>query len=92
MERGRYGPGNVGGERESSLLQLSRKDAARTHLCLWDDLMLLFHGSVLWTMRFGCPMGAYELWFGKGYEKAPVASPRQSLWNFMLISLAIMKT
>lgn len=39
---GRHGPGNVGGERESSLLQLSRKDAARTHLCLRDDLMLLF--------------------------------------------------
>lgn len=37
-------------------------------------------------------MGAYELWFGKGYEKAPVTSPRQSLWNFMLISLAITKT
>lgn len=42
MGRGRNGPGNVGGERESSLLQLSRKVATCTHLCLQDDLMLLF--------------------------------------------------
>lgn len=54
MGKGRHGPGNVGGERESSLLQLSRKDAARTHLCLRDDLMLLFQwlclvDSEVWT-------------------------------------------
>lgn len=36
------GTGNIGGERELSLLQLSRKVAADTHLFLPDDLMLLF--------------------------------------------------
>ena len=91
--RWRNGTGNIGGERELSLLQLSRKVAARTPIFFsrmiscWSSFV-----SVLWRTKLGCLMKDYELWFGKSDEKAPVTLLHQSIENFMLTSLAVRKT